>query len=218
MKYLCCLLFVFLLNFGSFAQRVSFNRGEISGRHYYQEIPYKFVNGRTYLVVEINGVKRRFLFDTGAPTQITAGLFEELKPQVINKTDITDAAGNKTALDIVSLQKFELQGLVFENIPALVTSSELYGCLGIDGVIGINGVGFDNVITETAKSNNSRIGTRLLEYGMVTMDFIHHLFYFDAVRSANDLKEELWPVKPVIEQGKLVVGSLGIFKGRAKQR
>lgn len=324
MKYFIWPLFILFLSTSCFAQRVTFNRGGISVKNYYQQVPYEFINGRIYLAVEFNGIKRRFLFDTGAPTQITNTLFNELKPQLINQTEITDAAGNKTSLDIVSLPEFKLQGLVFKDIPALVTNSELYGCLGIDGVIGsnamrnsiiqfvqdskvmiitddqskiklnnnnptalitgepqsypffilhlsgkktlkvgfdtgtnnflrlsdkdasklaksgvfeklavgygasrrsllglqspdslsrlkmlpmaINGCSFDHVMTETAKSNNSRIGTRLLDYGTVTLDFVHHLFYFEPLKLSNDMQERTWPMKPVIEQGKLVVG------------
>jgi len=319
---ICILILLFTMP--CLAQRVTFNKGGISTKNYYEEIPYEFINGRIYLSPEVNGTKRRFLFDTGAPTQITAELFKELKPEVINKTEITDAAGNKTSLDIVSLKEFKLQGLVFNDIPALVTSSDLYKCLQIDGVIGsnvlrnsivqiiptthililtnddlrltlnqknrsaliagepqsypfftvqlsgrktlkvgfdtgtynflrfsdkdavklerssvfeklssgygashrsllglqapdslsrlkmlsfnIDGCAFDNVIAETGKSNNSRIGTKLLDHGTVTLDYIHHLFYFDPVKTNNDMQESLWPIKPVIDQNKLVVG------------
>lgn len=72
--------------------------------------------------------------------------------------------------------------------------------------LSINGCTFDNVIAETGKSNNSRIGTKLLDYGTVTLDFIHHLFYFDPIKPTNDLREGLWPIKPVIDQNKLVIG------------
>jgi hypothetical protein len=324
MKIIVSCISALLITTFCFAQRVTFNKGGINTKNYYQEIPYEFTNGKIYLTPEVNGVKHRFLFDTGAPTQITTELFKELKPEVINTTDITDAAGNKTSLDIVSLKEFKLQALVFNDIPALVASSDLYKCLHIDGVIGsnilrnsivqiipgnhviiitddelklkptpknqtplitgepqsypffmvqlsgkkvlkvgfdtgtynffrlsdkdavklegsnvfeklssgygashrsllglqapdslfrlkmlpftINSCVFDNVITETGKSNNSRIGIKLLDYGTVTLDFINHRFYFDPFRLGNDLRETLWPIKPVIDQNKLVVG------------
>ena len=324
MKVIISCISILLLNTYCFAQRVTFNKGGISVKNYFEEIPYEFTNGRIYLTPEVNGIKRRFLLDTGAPTPITAELFKELNPEVVNRTEITDAAGNKTSLTIVSLKEFKLQALVFNNIPALVANSDLYKCLHIDGVIGsnilrnsivqiipanhlviitdnelklklnqknqialitgepqsypffmvqlsgkktlkvgfdtgtysflrfsdkdasklgrssvfkklssgygashrsllglqapdslfrlkmlvfaINGYVFDNVITETGKSNNSRIGTKLLDHGTVTLDFIHHLFYFNPVSPGNDLREAFWPIKPVIDQDKLVVG------------
>jgi hypothetical protein len=324
MKQAFSCIFIVLLTAKCLAQRVTFNKGGISAKNYYQEIPYEFVNGRIYLAPEINGIRRRFLFDTGAPTQITSELFGELKPEIINHTEITDAAGNKNSLNIVSLKRIGIESLLFDAIPALVTGSQLYKCLNIDGVIGSNllrnsviqilparhililtddekkltinqrnqtkmmtgepqsypffliqlsnentlkvgfdtgadnllrltekdakqlqkshvytklsagygashrsllglqapdsiyrlrmlpinlaGCTFNNIITETSKSNNSRIGAKLLDYGSVTMDFIHHVFYFDPLKESNDMNEMLWPLKPVIDQDKLVVG------------
>lgn len=320
---ICCAILISCVS-KVYAQRVTFNKGGINGKHYYEEIPYEFINGRIYLTPHFNGKKYKFLLDTGAPTQIGAELFKEIKAEVINKTDITDAAGNKTSLPIVSIKEFKLQGLVFNGIPALVSESELYKCLEIDGVLGsnvlrnsivqinpakhiviitddetkltldhgrqselswgepqsypfitvklsdhqilkvgfdsgtynflrlsdkdlvklgdskvfekllsgygassrsllglqkpdslfrlklfslnVNGSVFTNVVTETSKSNNSRLGTKLLDYGPITLDFLHHQFYFSTEKHSYDLQEKLWAFKPVIDQNKLVVG------------
>ncbi|TKT92839.1 retropepsin-like aspartic protease [Dyadobacter frigoris] len=324
MKQILHCIFIILLTTECFGQHVTFNKGGIGDKNYYQEIPYELVNGRIFLISEVNRIKRRFLFDTGAPTQVTVELFEELKPAIVNHTDITDAAGNKTALDIVSIKVLHIGDLTFNDIPALVTGSQMYRCLKIDGVIGSNmlrksvvqilpekhiiiltddetrltinrknqtdmmtgepqsypyfmlqlsnkntvKVGFDsgadnllrltekdarrlvksgvfqkvstgygssnrgllglqapdslyrlkmlpinlagcvfnNVFTETSKSSNSRIGAKLLDYGNVTLDFIHHLFYFDPLGQSNDVNDMPWPLKPVIEGDKLTVG------------
>lgn len=102
------------------------------------ELPYTFSNGYLFLTVELKGIERKFLFDTGAPTQITSALFSEIEPDIINHTEITDASGNKDDLNIIRLKEIKLGELSFTDIPALVSNSDLYTCFGIDGVIGSN--------------------------------------------------------------------------------
>ncbi|MDB5158702.1 MAG: Aspartyl protease [Mucilaginibacter sp.] len=317
-------LFLLLSTAVCTAQRVTFNKGGTESTNYYEEIPYEYINGVMFLTSEINGIKRKFVFDTGAPVQITPELFDELKPEIINHTEISDATGKKTTLNIVSLAALKLNNLSFTGIPALVSSSSLYKCWHIDGIIGSNilrksivqilpakhliiltddetklslnkkmqlplitgepqsypffniqlankktqTVGFDtgsptflrmteadasrfknddiiekistgyginhmsllglqipdslyrlkissliiagctftNVVTETNKSRNTRIGTKILDYGKVTIDFIHHYFYFEPAVGVVDLSEKLWPLKTVVADDKLVVG------------
>ena len=318
-----CILFLLSTTLCT-AQRVTFNKGGTESKNYYEEIPYELVNGVMFLTPEINGIKRKFIFDTGAPVQITPELFNELKPEIINHTEITDATGKKASLNIVSIATLKLNNLSFTGIPALVSSSSLYKCWHIDGVIGSNllrksivqiipakhiiiltddetklsvnkkmqiplttgepqsfpyfnmqvankktqTVGFDtgspnflrmtaadagrfknddafekisagyginhmsllglqipdslyrlripslsiaggiftNVVTETSKSRNTWIGTKILDYGIVTMDFIHHFFYFEPTADVVNLSEKLWPLKAIVADGKLVVG------------
>src|ERR1700709_819336 len=86
-----CYIFLLLSTGVCTAQRVTFNKGGTDSKNYYEEIPYEFINGVMFVTPEINGIKRKFLFDTGAPVQITDELFNELKPEIINHTEITDA-------------------------------------------------------------------------------------------------------------------------------
>lgn len=65
---------------------------------------------------------------------------------------------------------------------------------------------FDNAVLETHKQGMLRIGAQLLNYGTVTLDFIHSKFYFDAGRSNNDLGNKQWPFSPTITNGKLLIG------------
>ena len=67
---------------------------------------------------------------------------------------------------------------------------------------------FDNVITETDKNGVPRIGSKLLDYGEVTIDFIHNKFYFDPTNTENDLDEKKWPIHPIIKGHKLLVGTV----------
>ncbi len=77
---------------------------------------------------------------------------------------------------------------------------------------------FDNVITETDKNGLPRIGAKLLDYGAVTIDFIHRKFYFEATNVQIDLNEKQWPFRPVISDHKLLAGMVwGKLKDQIKQ-
>jgi hypothetical protein len=65
---------------------------------------------------------------------------------------------------------------------------------------------FNNVITETNKGGSAAIGSRLLDYGNVTLDFVNGRFYFDARNETNDLNEKHWPIRPTVIGNKLVAG------------
>jgi hypothetical protein len=73
-------------------------------------------------------------------------------------------------------------------------------------VLSIGNAQFDNVMTATNKGGIPGIGSKLLDYGSVTLDFIHSRFYFDAVSDDNDLNERQWPFQPALIGDKLLVG------------
>lgn len=83
--------------------------------------------------------------------------------------------------------------------------------------LNIAGTLFTNVIVATDKKTNPAMGSRLLDYGAVTLDFIHGRFYFNAGKPSNDLDEKQWPFQPTIEGDKLVIG-LVWDKGPAEVR
>lgn len=72
--------------------------------------------------------------------------------------------------------------------------------------INIGSARFDNLVTETNKGGIPGIGTKLLDYGDVTLDFINGKFYFDAKNDANAPDNKQWPFQPTFAGGKLVVG------------
>lgn len=73
-------------------------------------------------------------------------------------------------------------------------------------ILNVSDCRFENVFIETNKNAIPGIGSKLLEYGTVTLDFIHHKFYFDATNSSNDLNEKQWPFQPTVTGDKLVIG------------
>ncbi|MBB5639052.1 hypothetical protein HDE68_004990 [Pedobacter cryoconitis] len=65
---------------------------------------------------------------------------------------------------------------------------------------------FSNVIVETNKSGTSAIGSKILKYGIVTLDFIHSRFYFNSTKKNNEVKERQWPFVPTVINDRLAIG------------
>ena len=73
----------------------------------------------------------------------------------------------------------------------------------------IGNVTLKNVKTETVLNNSgtgSRIGSKLLDYGVLTLDYLHGNLYFDPFTAETDLSEKSWPLSPTYSDGKLVIG------------
>ena len=70
----------------------------------------------------------------------------------------------------------------------------------------INSQSFKNVIAITGDDDNSRIGSDIIKYGNITIDFKKRMFYFDAFKMITDLNEKLLGFTPTIQNNKLVVG------------
>lgn len=69
------------------------------------------------------------------------------------------------------------------------------------------GVTFTNVTTTTTSDIKSRIGSQMLAYGDVIIDYPgRHLYFNPYVKQPINLAEKNWPVQPVMREGKLVVG------------
>ncbi|MDR2955232.1 MAG: aspartyl protease family protein [Prevotella sp.] len=88
---------------------------------------------------QIGGKTYRFLFDTGADTVITDRLVEETKPRLLDKVPVADADGNVDSLNIYSLSEITLDGIEFNDIPAIhLKESVIMKCLDLDGIIDCN--------------------------------------------------------------------------------
>lgn len=72
--------------------------------------------------------------------------------------------------------------------------------------LNIDEVQLRNVTTITVKGSGARIGSKLLTYGVVTIDFIHRKFYFEDERKEIDLLEKHWPFQPIFSNNKMLVG------------
>ena len=74
--------------------------------------------------------------------------------------------------------------------------------------VGVDGVSFTNVIAETVNDADSRMGMKLMEYGVITLDYKNSRFHFqpyDGLKEINQ-KEIKWQIDPNLEEGKIIIG------------
>lgn len=64
----------------------------------------------------------------------------------------------------------------------------------------------NNLIVESNADAIPAIGAKLLDYGVVTLDFINGKFYFDAYAPVTELGETQWPFKQTFADNKLIIG------------
>jgi len=72
--------------------------------------------------------------------------------------------------------------------------------------INIGGIQLKNVMTVTDKGSGARMGSKLLAYGIVTIDFVNRNFYLQSDNKKIDVAEKTWPFQPTFNNNKLVVG------------
>jgi predicted aspartyl protease len=65
---------------------------------------------------------------------------------------------------------------------------------------------FENVITTTTSSRNSRIGAEILDYGSVILDFKNKKFEFSPFQETVDLNKKVLGIDAIILDNKIVVG------------
>ncbi|MEO0950716.1 MAG: aspartyl protease family protein [Pseudomonadota bacterium] len=102
------------------------------------EIPIQVFADKLYLSVDIGGSPRRFVFDTGSPSMISASLAEALELPVVDRRSGIDAHGNIVESDIVQVD-LSIAGQVFHRLPAFAADfdqSPAAQCFIGDGVLG----------------------------------------------------------------------------------
>jgi aspartyl protease family protein len=113
-------------------------------------------NGVRYVWIEINGIKLRFIFDTGAssicisPAEATV-LYRQgtlLKEDILNVEYFQDATGRISEGTKVNLREVKIGNMILENVEALVVDNvnaplllgqtvlERFGSIEIDNVNG----------------------------------------------------------------------------------
>ena len=294
---------------------------------FYQEIPYETIRNKIIIQADVEGIKGKYLFDTGAPVCITHSRMKKGTEKKAIRQAVKDAHNNDAVYQRVTLESVQLgsigfgkvQALVFDegnpleyfgidgiigsslfpdivvrldprrkilvlasdtgrmklnpqhatdmekdqqNIPyiiidfknglkeevmfdtgtsafyemskpiyhyldtaqGIVTRSKGFGAsgMGVNGMekaedkyrVQINhlhiGAGkFKNVVTETVNAFSSRIGTGLLEYGSVTLDFPENKFYFTPDdTTAVDLNHKDWNVNVIVSGDSLIAGCI----------
>ncbi|WP_214229619.1 retropepsin-like aspartic protease [Pedobacter sp. B4-66] len=69
----------------------------------------------------------------------------------------------------------------------------------------INGTAFKNVNANTTPGEQSRIGSKLLDYGIVTVDYKNRKFYFEPFQTSIDLLEGTFPVTFIPKDNKIFI-------------
>jgi len=72
----------------------------------------------------------------------------------------------------------------------------------------VNAVSIRGVKAETSAGPNSRIGAKLLDFGVLTLDYQQGNFYFEPYQEPAQFAETWWNLDPAFVDNKLVVGAL----------
>lgn len=71
-----------------------------------------------------------------------------------------------------------------------------------------NDIEISDVVAESHSDDNSRIGAKVLDYGIFTIDFKNKKSYFEPFEQSLKFREKYWTVNPSFMDGKLVVGKI----------
>ena len=119
----------------------SMNEGRLLNEHFFFSVPYRQTSDSAAVIsVVIDGKKRRFMIDTGAPLSVSKALQEEMGFEVLQDMQLRDANGDSTNVKIVRVKHLAMGPLQIADVPALVLdfSSPLFACDTLDGLIGSN--------------------------------------------------------------------------------
>ncbi|MBS2211041.1 aspartyl protease family protein [Carboxylicivirga mesophila] len=116
-----------------------FNEGQLVTDNFYTEIPFEYIHDKIVIEANMNGVKGRYLLDTGA----MCVLFKDSTNQQYDnssKMRIGDATGKKQMAEIVRMPLIEVGDLQYEDIPVMYVDmfAGPFKCLGYKGIIGSN--------------------------------------------------------------------------------
>jgi predicted aspartyl protease len=73
-------------------------------------------------------------------------------------------------------------------------------------ILKINELELENCITTTTNDNNSRIGSELLKYGIMTIDFKNKRFYLNPKTKKINIEKLEYDFTKTIKNGKLIIG------------
>lgn len=162
-------------------------------------------NGQNLPIINISlgdkGKSDQVLFDTGAESfySINAPVYESMKDCDCIKTLYTGSSA--TSVGISGMEK----------------ASEKYR-VNIS-LLKIGRGKFQNVTTETMTGPISIIGTKFLEYGIVTIDYRQKSFYFEPYdeKTVADLSKKRWNIDITMADKHLVIGGAwGTMQGKVK--
>ena len=153
------------------------------------------LNETSYPIVKfkIEKVPLRLLFDSGDEQLLS--LSNNLMNKIIN-------GEKKNPFEVISKgygsHTLGLIGVEQNSIKSRVKVS----------FIEINKTRMRNLVFDTENSMQSCIGAKLLDYGVVTIDYLNENFSFEPFESKIDLTEKKWQISPTMINGQFVVGTV----------
>lgn len=128
------------------------------------------------------------LFDSGAGGFISISLSHYTKFQ---KKNVLSHYAQGNGSNTIGLHGFAKDTTVYR-----IKTKEMY----------VKGARFQNVSFESTRSSNSRIGAKLLDYGIVTVDYKNKKFYFEPTNELVDMQEKKFPISVTFIQDALSIG------------
>lgn len=140
MKKLITILISLVIPLFIGAKDFTLNRGYVDANSFYLRLPIETKANLVILDVQVDGKKKKFLLDTGAPTVISRSLQKQLKCKALSKVNVTDINEAEGALPAVNVPYLQIGHLQVRDVAALVVedNNPIFQYLGIDGIIGSN--------------------------------------------------------------------------------
>lgn len=102
-------------------------------------LPYEIIGGKMIVEIELNGVPKRAIFDTGAAKNtITEKVMNELGLAITSTQSVTDVNNNVSQYNKLIISELGLPNspINFKGYDALVIQGNPFECLGVDVLIG----------------------------------------------------------------------------------
>jgi len=137
MKKLSLIVLAVFISYPLFSQ---FNKGTLSSTNFYTEVPFLYEHNKVVIEASFNGIKGRYLLDTGAMCILFKDSTHKQTFPVIQKMNVGDASGKKQLTEVVSMPKIQIGDLEYKDIPTLYVDMfpGPFKCLEYDGIIGSN--------------------------------------------------------------------------------
>ncbi len=103
-----------------------------------QEIDLNIKKRLLFVEVMINGKKKRFIIDSGAPNLIDQKLQDEFGFKKLGSIGVNDVGGRTKNMIYVKVPELKMGGITVKNTVAIVGDFSKFTCFGIDGIIGTN--------------------------------------------------------------------------------
>lgn len=153
-KLVVSLSLVLLIPAISCAQKLDFRSGTIKQQNYCDTIPFEYVRNKIIILVKVNGLDKRFIFDTGAVLAISEELQASMNYRKMGSVVVDDINKKSTVSKIVNVIELQIGSLTFEDIPSIITdlkNTYPINCLKCEGIIGSNVFGNSVVSIDLGK-------------------------------------------------------------------